>query len=471
VTPPESESPSQDRIELPEDKTPNFDKKLSPSASAILKFVKAFEEGGQLNVFSADAEFEKLRKMVMSYRGSLHSLLTQRLKEVVALGGVSIITQNDIFQEIVTLWEKNISNLTRSELPFLKHVLKNPGLSLKELSEQSGLSYPQSRRAQKRLTDGGVLKIGGMLNPNRLGLDRVLIILETPSLVLTGPYIQKVLYVDGSPSIVFMVANIPCERTGELIDVVRSLRDASSNVSVWRLSTGMPRFDGTYFSPQKGWELDLLHFRLMLRTGGDALTLSEIPAPRSDSNPSRYTGAEVSVMDALIENLDGTAGDIVQTTSLSESSAFRKRSLLLKEKIILPRARVSIPQLGDRVISLFESDIAGEIQPGFSKLPLTYQSQIQNLENPKEKRVLLSTALPTGSGQDMINIMKDEISKIHRYSVHSVAAGVGTTTKVSSMFDRRTKTWKWDTSRFFDAVSYEVMRNVASESEIPLDLA
>jgi DNA-binding Lrp family transcriptional regulator len=331
MTPPESESPSQDRIELPEDKTPNFDKKLSPSASAILKFVKAFEEGGQLNVFSADAEFEKLRKMVMSYRGSLHSLLTQRLKEVVALGGVSIITQNDIFQEIVTLWEKNISNLTRSELPFLKHVLKNPGLSLKELSEQSGLSYPQSRRAQKRLIDGGVLKIGGMLNPNRLGLDRVLIVLENPSLVLTGPYIQKALYVDGSPPIVFMVANIPCERTRELIDVVRSLRDASSNVSVWRLSTGIPRFDGTYFNPQKGWELDLLHFRLMLRTGGDALTLSEIPAPRSDSNPSRYTGAEVSVMDALIENLDGTAGDIVQTTSLSESSAFL--SFLLHTKV------------------------------------------------------------------------------------------------------------------------------------------
>jgi len=471
MTQPESESSSQDGIELSESNISNFENKLSPSAAAILKFVKAFEEGGQLNVFSADAEFKKLRKMVISYRGSLHSLLKQRLEEVVSLGGVSIITQNDVFQEIVNLWEKNTSNLTRSELPFLEHALKNPRLSLKELSEQSGLSYPQSRRAQKRLTDSGVLKIGGMLNPNLLGLDRVLIILENPSLVLSGPYIQKSLYVDGSPSIVFMVANIPCERTAELIDVVRSLRAESSNASVWRLSAGTPRFDSTYFDPQNGWVLDLLHFRLMLRTGGDSLTLSEIPAPSSALNPARFTGAEVRVMDALIEKLDRTAGDIVKTTNLSESSAFRKRSLLLKEQIILPRARVSIPQLGDRVISLFETDIAGDIQPGFSKLPLTYQSQIQNLENPKEKRVLLSAALPTGSGRDMIRIMKEEISKIHSYSVHSVAAGIGTTTKVSSMFDRKDKTWKWDTSRYFDAVSYEVMRNVASESEIPLDLA
>jgi DNA-binding Lrp family transcriptional regulator len=471
VTQPESESPSQDGIELPEDKNPNFENKLSPSAAAILKFVKTFEEGGKQDVFSADAEFEKLHKMVMSYRGSLYSILTQRLEKVVTLEGVSIITQNDIFQEIVNLWKKNISNLTRSELPFLKHALKNPGLSLTELSNKSGLSYPQSRRAQKRLTDSGVLKIGGMLNPNSLGLDRVLIILENPSLVLSGPYIQKALYVDGSPSVVFMVANIPCERTGEMIDVVRSLRDASSNASVWRLSTGIPRFDGTYFDSKNGWELDLLHFRLLLRTGGDSLTLSDIPAPSSALNPARFTGAEVSVMDALIDNLDGTAGEIVKTTNLSESSAFRKRSLLLKENIILPRARVSIPQLGDRVICLFDADIAGDIQPGFSKLPLTYQSQIQNLENPKEKRVLLSTALPTGSGRDMIKIMKDEISKIHRYSVHSIAAGSGTATKVSSMYDRKTKTWKWDTSRYFDAVLYGAMRREASESEIPLDLA
>jgi hypothetical protein len=294
--------------------------------------------------------------------------------------------------------------------------------------------------------------------------------LENPSMVLSGPYCQKNLFIDGSPSLVFTVVNIPNTKVNDMIEVVRSLRDVTTNASVWRLSTGIPRFDGTYFSKQDGWELDLLHFRLMLRKGGGGnLTMSDIP-PSTVEDPVKFTAAEVQVMDALIKSLDGTAGDIVRTTNLSESSAFRKRSYLLKNRIILPRAHVSIPQLGDRVITLLTPDIAGDIEPAWSKLPLTYMSQIQNLES-KEKSVLLSTALPTGSGRDLISVMQDEISKVHKYSIHRVAAGSGMTTKVSSMFDRRKKAWKWDTSRYFDVVSYGVMRKDASESEIPLDLA
>ncbi|MGY5880945.1 MAG: hypothetical protein RTV31_11885 [Candidatus Thorarchaeota archaeon] len=469
MTQPAIETQGQDDLGLPKDKKTKFWSKLSPSASAILKFVKIFEEGGQLEVFQADAEFETLRTMVVSYRGSLHTLLEKKLEDVVDLGGVSIITQRDVMSLIVNLWKINISNLTRAELPFLESVLKNPKYSLKDLSTSSGLSYAQSRRAQKRLTDSGVLQVGGMLNPNRLGLDRLLIILENPSMVLSGPYCQKNLFIDGSPSVVFTVVNIPHTKVKDMIEVVRSLRNVTTNASVWRLSTGIPRFDGTYFNKQDGWELDLLHFRLMLRKGGDTLTMSEIPAP-SVEDPVKFTGAEVLVMDALIKSLDGTAGDIVKTTNLSESSAFRKRSYLLKNRIILPRAHVTIPQLGDRVITLLTPEIAGDIAPAWYKLPLTYTSQIQNLEN-KERRVLLSTALPTGSGRDLITVMKDEISKVHKYSIHRVAAGSGLTTKVSSMFDRRKKSWKWDVSRYFDVVSYGVMRKDASESEIPLDLA
>ncbi|MFW9843748.1 MAG: hypothetical protein ACFFEV_04165, partial [Candidatus Thorarchaeota archaeon] len=165
MTQPALEAQGQDDLGLPKDKVPKFQSKLSPSASAILKFVKTFEEGGQLEVFQADAEFETLRTMVMSYRGSLSTLLHKKLEEVVNLGGVEIITQRDVMSLIVNLWKKNISNLTRAELPFLECVLKNPKYSLKELSTSSGLSYAQSRRAQKRLTDSGVLQVGGMLNP------------------------------------------------------------------------------------------------------------------------------------------------------------------------------------------------------------------------------------------------------------------------------------------------------------------
>ena len=469
MTQPAVETKGQDEIGLPKDQKPDFTNKLSPSASAILKFVKTFEVGGQLEVFTEDADFKLLKNMVLSYRGSLSTLLEKKLKDVVSLGGVEIITQRDVMSLIVDLWKLNISNLTRAELPFLEQVLKNPRLSLRELAKRAGLSYAQSRRAQKRLIDSGVLRIGGMLNPNRLGLDRLLIILENPSMVLSGPYTQKMLFVDGSPSVVFTVINVPHTKINDMVEVVRSLRDFTSNASIWRLSTGIPRFDGTYFNRKEGWNLDLLHFRLMLRKGGDTLTMSEIPPP-SVEETAKFTSSEIAIMDVLIQSLDGTAGDIVKTTKLSESSAFRKRAYLLKNNIILPRAHVSIPQLGDRVISLLSQEIAGDIAPAWSKLPLTYQSQIRNLESG-EKRVLLSTALPTGSGRDLISVMEDEISKVHRYSIHRVAAGSGMTTKVSSMFDRRAKTWKWDTSRYFDVVSYGVMRKDASESESPIDLA
>ncbi|MHA1137721.1 MAG: hypothetical protein ACTSSE_14670 [Candidatus Thorarchaeota archaeon] len=469
MTQPTIEKQGQDDIGLSKGKVPRFQSKLSPSASAILKFVKIFEEGGQLEVFQTDAEFELLRTMVNSYRGALYTLLEKKLEAVVGLGGVEIITQRDVMSLIVNLWKINISNLTKSELPFLECVLKNPRYSLRELSVSAKLSYAQSRRAQKRLTDSKVLRVGGMLNPSKLGLDRLLILIEDPSMVLSGPYCQKSLFIDGSPSVVFTVVNIPHTKINDMIEVVRSLRDVTTNASVWRLSTGIPRFDRTYFNKQNGWELDLLHFRLMLRKGGETLTMSEIPAPTVE-DPVKFTSAEVLVMDALIKSLDGTAGDIVKSTNLSESSAFRKRAMLLRKQIILPRAHVAIPQLGDRVISLLSPEIAGDIAPAWSKLPLTYQSQIQNLES-REKRVLLSTALPTGSSRDMINIMNDEISKVHKYNIHRVAAGSGLTTKVSSMFDRRKKAFKWDVSRYFDVVSYGVMRKEASESDIPLDLA
>ena len=113
MTQPAVEPTSQDEVVLSEKKKSSFAKKLSPSASAILKFVNVFEEGGQLEVFQTDAEFELLRTMVMSYRGSLFTLLQKKLEDVVKLGGVEIITQRDVMSLIVNLWKTNISNRPR----------------------------------------------------------------------------------------------------------------------------------------------------------------------------------------------------------------------------------------------------------------------------------------------------------------------------------------------------------------------
>jgi hypothetical protein len=39
------------------------------------------------------------------------------------------------------------------------------------------------------------------------------------------------------------------------------------------------------------------------------------------------------------------------------------------------------------------------------------------------------------------------------------------------MYDRRSDRWKWDVSKYFDALTYSVVRREASPTNIPLDLA
>jgi DNA-binding Lrp family transcriptional regulator len=470
MTEPELVKDGQDDTIMPDDDAPNFWEKLSPSAMAVLRFVKTFEEGGQLEVFTEDADFKLLRKMILSYRGSLYLLLTRRLDEVVKLGDVTIISQRDIMSLIVDLWEENISALSRTELPFLEAAIKNPGKPLNIIAEHANLSYGQTRRAYKRLHDSGVLKTGGMLNTHNLGLERVLIMFESPTLVLSGPYVQKTMMIDGYSPLVLVVATIPYDKREEFLDTIRSFRTSTGSVSVWSLSAGRPQLNGRYFNPNRGWDLDLLHFRLMLRKGGNSLVLADV-APTTPPRPHGFTYADVKIIDALVDNFGGTAADIVKATKLSSSTAFRKRTQLLRKEIVLPRARVTIPALSDRVICLLSPECSGDIIPAWDYLPLTYHSRVQNLENPTEKKVLLVSALPAGSGQNLIDVLDDETSKIHDYSAHVVAAGVGGSSKVASMYDRRKDQWKWDVSKFFDAYTYSVVRREASPKNIPLDLA
>ena len=465
----QSDDRFQEDSSMQADDTPKLEKKLSPSAQAILRFVKVYEDGGKIDVFTEDAEFKRLHQIVTSYRGSLYSLLIKRLNQVLKLGGVEIITQRDIMSLILHLFEDNISFLTKNELPFLECAIESPGESIKTLSQQSGLSYAQARRAQKRLNDAGILRIRGLLNTGSLELDRILIVLESPSLVLSGPYCQKTLFIDGSPPTVLLVANIPHVERDAFLNTIRGLRDNATNVSAWSLSAGHPRFSSLYFDTRNGWNLDLLHFRLMLRKGGTPLTLANITSLSSDK--FYFTYADTRVIDALTQNYDGTAADIAKSKKISQTTAFRKRNKLLNNRIIQPRAEIKVPRLSDRVICFLSPECAGDLITAWRNLPLSYQSRIENLEDRSEKKILLSTALPTGSGQDLIDIVTDEISKVHDYSVHKIAAGLEGETKVSSMFDRRTNRWKWDVAQYFDAISYNVARRDAKSRNIPLDLA
>ena len=471
MTQSDSDDPVQEDDLMPDDEAAlKLDRRLSPSARAILRFIQVSETGGKIEVFSEDADTVHLRKIVKSYRGHLYPLLMKRLGQVLRLGGVEIITQRDIMSLIDRLWADNISTLTKTELPFLEAVLKSPGDSLKSLSEKARFSYPQARRAQKRLSESGVLKIGGMLNTDQLGLERILIVLENPSLVLSGPYCQKELFVDGYSPLVLIVAIVPYAKRKDLMDTVRSLRDSTTNASVYSLSTGHPSFSGLYSDPQKGWSLDLLHFRLMLRKGGDPVTLADIPVPSTTEN-TRFTYGDTQVMDALIESLDDTANDIAKKTGLSLSTVFRKRASLLTNGTVISRARVNIPQLSDRIIVMCSPEVGGNLTPGWQNLPLTYISRISNLEDNSDEKMLLISALPAGSGTSVLSVLNDETSKVDDYSAWAVAAGMGGATKVSSMYDRRQNTWAYDVSRHFDAVTYSVLRKDASPYNIPLDLA
>ena len=470
MTKPELVNDGRDDTIVPDDDAPSFWEKLSPSAMAVLRFVKTFEEGGQLEVFTEDADFKMLRKMVLSYRGSLYPILNRRLEEVVTLGEVMIVSQRDVMSLIINLWEENISRLSRTELPFLEVAIQNPGKSLSFLATRAALSYAQTRRAQKRLNDSGVLKTGGMLNTRKLGLERVLVIFESPTLVLSGPYVQKILMIDGYSPIVLVVATIPYKKRSEFLDTIRSFRNSTSSVSAWGLSDGLPKLNGLYFNQNRGWTLDLLHFRLMLRKGGNPLILSDVALP-VPHEPHGFTYADVKIIDAIVDSFGSTAAELVNTTKLSSSTTFRRRAQLLKRGIVLPRARVNRPILSDRVICLLSPDCSGDIIPAWDHLPLTYQSRIQNLENPSDKKVLLVSALPAGSGRDLIDVLDDETSKVHDYSAHLVAAGVGGSSKVTSLYDRRSDQWKWDVSKFFDAITYSVVRQDASPKNIPLDLA
>ena len=263
---------------------------------------------------------------------------------------------------------------------------------------------------------------------------------------------------------------IPHTEKEAFLNTIRSFRDGTTNATAWTLSTGRPQFSSLYFDKKHGWDVDLLHFRLMLRKGSDPITLADMASP-SSIDTFHFTYADLHVMDALIESLDVTATDIAKDKKISTTTAYRKRFQLLDSKTIQPRAEIKIPRLSDRVICLLSPECAGDLITAWSNLPLSYQSRIQNLEDKTEKKILLSTALPTGSGQDLIDVVTDEISRVHDYSVHKISASLVVNTRVSSMFDRRKNRWKWDDARYFDAISYSVARKEAKSQGIPIDLA
>ncbi|MHA2432365.1 MAG: winged helix-turn-helix domain-containing protein, partial [Candidatus Thorarchaeota archaeon] len=424
---------SQEDSVIPGDDSSDWESLPTADAKALLRSIREIEEGSEIDVFQPGPEIERLMRMMGSYRGSLFTALRRRIGEVRRLGGVEVITQKDLWLIVEELWSANVSLFSDTELAVLKCSLDEPGLNLRSLAQKSGLSYSQARRAVQRLRRADVLRIEGLLNAGKLGLQRVLVLLESPTLVLSSVYITKTLFIDGAEPRVLHVATIPNDRIEDMLNIVRGLRTTSTRASVWKISAGKPAFDGRY-SSKTGWNLDVFHWSTQVRKGENHLVLGE----SSPSTPElvHFTATDLKIADQLNINFEATAQEIVESTGLSESTVFRKRAQLIEKRVVVPRSRARVPQLTDRVLVLSDASTAGSILAAWSLLPITYMTRLENLET-SETRVLQIAALPPGTSRSFIRALESWMSRVDDYSANVVHAGTESCFKAAAMFNRR----------------------------------
>ncbi len=444
---------------------------LSPSARAVLRALQKLENGEEVSRFQQgrDTDMERLISIVSNYRGSICRLVRNRLKQVIEQGGISIITQPDLMGLIEEVYAGNISRITSNELKVLEGSLKHSDHSIADLAKKIGLSYSKIRRARDHLLSTGTLRVEGRLNVAELGLDRILIILQDPDFIPICPYFEKTLFIDGAPRFVFLTGLTPSYRRELIHDTIRSLRNVTGSVSIWHLSTGRPLVGTAYHSKKsKRFSFDKFHYRLSLADTTE-ITIGEFAAGLPNP-PAQLTKAEVKILDHLTKNYDDTAQEIAKATKLSESTVFRRKAHLINKGYVLPRPIVSIPDLSDRVIAILDPDCAGRVMNSWRMLPVTYMSKIENLENMREKKILLATALPRASASELVDVLESEKSKADDYSLYTVASASENRLSVRSLYDSKQNLWKFESS-FIDLIHYGVSRNDSSATDMPLDLA
>ena len=455
---------------MPSDDDSEILDKLSHSAKAVLKILRSVEQKQKSDFFQEDPELQELRRWVSTYRGSIYTKTLRRLRLLVSRGGVRIVTQGDLLGIIKEIWEHNISRLSETELDVLEGLLRTPEFSMKDLAKKVGLTYNRTRRALDHLRATGVLRREGRIDAASMGLDRVLIIQENPTGCVNSPYVTRVLYVDGSTRKVFTKALIPSRHRKDFMGTIKTIRALSDSTRVYVLSAGLPRFGRAYYNAAKRkFEFDKLHFRLMLRAGGDDLTLGEFNI--GDIRfPNRFNSSETKIIETLIDDFDLTAQDIAKRTGLSESTIFRKRVKIINEGVVRPRPKITIPQLSDRVCGIFGGEAASNILSAWFQLPYTTTSMITNFEDASEKKIIFTTALPAGSARDLLDVIHSEKSRVDDIEVWEVAAGTKSNLPVSSLYNTNSKRWEFDHT-FLDVRSYSICRKEASRTDIPLDLS
>lgn len=449
----------------------NYYSKLSHSAQALLRILKQLQQKQTPNLFQPDPQVAELQKMVSTYKGSITTATERRLQRIIDRGGVSIITQDDLMGIIRSLWESNISRMNVTELKVLEGTLKEPEANISELASGIKQSYSKTRRAVEHLRVTGILKREGRLDAAQMGLDRLLIIMENPTGVLNSPYFTRFLFSDGAVPRVFIKGLIPSARRRDFMQTVRALRTVSDSTSVWALSSGEPRFGRTsYYNPsRKGFEFDPLHFRLLLRNGGEELVVGSFSISQVQF-PKRFNASDIKIIEQLIQDFDTTAQQLVERTGVSESTAFRRRQRIIGDQIVRPRPKIIIPSLSDHVVGIFSADAASRIIDAWARLPVTYVSQVTNLEDTRQKKIVFATALPTGAAPSLIDVLESEMSRVDDYQAHQIHSGTQAYLPVSALYDTKQKKWLFSAS-YFDVRSYSSCRKEADRKNIPLDLA
>jgi hypothetical protein len=452
---------------------PDFKGILSPSAWAFLDAIKRIENQEDLDLFQTDPSIHRLQSIVKLYKGKFTTDLMKCISQLIDRGNISVITQQDLMTMVEDVWLANVSKLSKTELRLLSGTCNTPGATLKSLGSIARLSYAQTRRASQRLRDTELLKIRGRLNCGELGLTRILLVLESSELVVTGPYVEKALFVDGAVPTTYLVAKVPTARLTDMQNVIRSLRNVSSQTKAWKLAPGSLSFSGGYYNTRNSnWEPDLLHFSLVMRNSAVDLTVSDLPLGVRHCPDFGPTGPKI--IDCLQNNYEYTAADIAKIVGVSQSTSFRLRNDYIKNNYVVPRAKVNLQDLGDRVIGLLDPDVAGDVITAWDLLPITYVSQAVNLENPSDRKVVFLASMPSGNGRDLVRVLKSEMSRANSSPFHTASSGIDGALRVAALFDRRAKepvdAWKWSLD-FFDARSYTTIRREAESGTMPIDLA
>ena len=448
-----------------------FEQFLSPSARALLKSIDRIERGESLDdLFQRDQSLGRIEQMISTYRGTLYKDLCDRILFLIGLGNIGVITQHDLMQIAENIWHENISSLSKTELRFLSAAFDIPGQSLKMQSTISRLSYSQTRRASKRLSETNILRIRCALNCENLGLTRLLLVLESPDFVIAGPFVTSTIFIEGTSPKTYQILKMPTRNLNGLSEHLKALRTSSYRATIWRLGAGNMAFNGLWYHRKSGtWKPDWMHWQLLLRNSiGNTLTMSS-PSRESVKSP-HLSSSELKVIELLQVNCEYTAKEIASRIGISEATAFRIRRDISDRNYVLPRSHLEIPGLQDRVIGLLDPSAAGECYASFDILPLTYVAQCENIENPTEKRALLMASLPSGSAPNLIGAANSEMSKISENPFEIVTGGFTERLCVSSLYDKRGKNWRLD-ANLIDARSYATVRRESIGNRLPIDLA